>query len=193
MIRTLKGLLLLGAVVIAVISFIAATKVRNAHFAAHGHFVPYGWHVDVGTVVVDPQFSGPRIDPSGGIVVPSEGQWIGVLNFTVLPGFVEACMNGEFPVFPQRLEKLDQATGKWKAFPTSERPMCLNFPIKTKVIWPLQSFRTVPIPVAKLNWVHKDDWVRIVVLSKFDKLTESHRVFVSPAFQVTESQVSSQR
>ena len=177
---------------IAVVSFQAATKVRKAHFAAHGHFVPYGWHVDVGTVVVDPQFAVPRIGPKG-IAVPSEGQWTGVLNFTVLPGLLEACMNGDFPVFPQRLEKLDQATGKWIAFSPSEGPMCLNLPIKTKIIWPLQSFKTVPIPLAKLNWVHKDDWVRIVVLSKCDKPTESHREFVSPAFQVAESQVSSQR
>jgi len=175
--RVWKGSVVLVAVVIAVVSFMVATKMRHAHFATYGHLLPYGWHVDVGTVVHDPRFLVPRIDPSGGLAVPAEGQWTRVLNFTILPVLVEACMNGEFPVFPQRLEKLDQATGKWKVFP-----------IKTKVIWPLQSFQTVPIPLAKLNWIHKDDWVRIVVPAQWGNSTESHPEFVSPAFQVMESQ-----
>jgi len=64
--RNLKWLVV--AVVLAGVAVIVVgsiTAVERRHFATHGHFVPYGWHVDVGTVVPDPKFAEPYPDPKG--------------------------------------------------------------------------------------------------------------------------------
>jgi hypothetical protein len=158
--------------------------VERSHFAAHGHYAAYGWHIDVATVIVDPQAATPRPVPGGGLSVPAEGQWTKIRNFTILPALVEACMSGKTPVFPFRLEKLDQVTGKWIVFPPSEGQKCFNVPITAKLIWPLESFHTMPVPIAKFDWFHRGDRVRIVAISKCDKPSEAHREFVSAPFQL---------
>jgi hypothetical protein len=181
----------LGAIVIAVGSIVAIEK---RHFSTHGHLVPYGWHVDIGTVIADPQFTTPRPDPGGGLVVPAEGQWAKILNFTMFPVLVEACMNGKTPVFPLVLEKLDPGTKKWTVVPPYQGQTCFNLPIRTKLIWPLESFNTMPLPIARLGfWFQKGDWVRIVALSKCNKPLEAQRKFISPPFQLTEERISKSR
>ena len=186
--RKAKWLLLGIVAVIAVGSSVTVVKTEKQHFANYGHYVSYGWHVDVGTVTPDPQFAAPYLDPNGGgIIVPAEGQWTRILNFTVFPALVEACMNGKTPVFPLLLEKLDPATQEWTVVPPYQGQTCLNLPIRTNVIWPLESFNTMPVPIARLSvWFHKGDWVRIVALSKCNGPLEAQREFRSPPFQITE-------
>lgn len=178
---------MVAVVVIAVGSIISVEK---THFSRHGHYVSYGWHADIGTVIVDPQFATARPVP-GGIAVPAEGQWARFQNFTILPAIVEACMSGSTPVFTSGVERLDPATGRWTVLPPYEGENCLNLPIRNKIIWPLESFTTRPVPVAKLSfWFHKGDWVRIVAGSKCNKPLEAQRTFRSPPFQLAEGKES---
>jgi hypothetical protein len=168
----------------AVIPIVAVVKAEKAHFAARGHYIAYGWHVDVETVTPAPGTEDIRPSPSErGIVVPIEGQRATILNFTLIPGTVEACMSG-VPVYPERIERRDAVTGEWTPYTPSTQKMCLNLPIRTKVIWPLQWFQTMPIPISKLGWFQSGDWVRIVALSKCDKPTEGRREFASPPFRL---------
>ena len=189
--RTVKYSLL----VVMVIAVGSIVVVEKRHFSIYGHLVPYGWHVDVGTVIPDPQFTTPRPDlKSGGIVVPAEGQWARILNFTMIPVFVEACMSGKTLVFPLVVEKLDPATGKWAVAPPYRGQTCLNSPIRTKLIWPLESFRTMPVPIAKASfWFKKGDWVRIVALSRCNKPLGAQRKFISPPFQLAEDSMGRAR
>ena len=181
----MKGLLLVSLIGFATGSVVTVRRAQKIHHAMYGHFIPYGWHVDVGTVVVDPLAAIPHPDSKGGIVVPAEGQWTRVVNFTLLPGVVEACMSGNTPVFHLKTEQLDRGTGKWTLWPPSEKRMC-TFPIKSKVIWPLQFFDTYPTPVAKIVWFERGDWIRIVGLAKWS-LAEVGREFVSPPFQIPDA------
>jgi hypothetical protein len=182
----------LGVIVIAIASLVAVEK---KHFSTYGHLVPYGWHVDVGTIIPDPQFTTPRPDlKSGGIIVPAEGQWAKILNFTMVPVLVEACMSGNTLVFPLVVEKLDPANGTWTVAPPYRGQTCLNLPIRTKLIWPLESFNTMPVPIAKASfWFKKGDWVRIVALSRCNKPLGEQRKFISPPFQLTEDLMSKSR
>jgi hypothetical protein len=165
--RMLRGALLVGLIVFATGSVIAVRRAEKAHYATYGHFISYGWHVDVGTVDVDPLSAVPHPDPNGGIVVPAEGQWTRAVNFTLLPGVVEACMSGNIPVYPLRIEKLDRGTGKWTVWPPCEKRIC-TFPIRSRVMWPLQSFDTYPHsrdqnPLVPKGRLGKDCWpVKVV-------------------------------
>ena len=155
--RKTKRLVLNILAMIAVASSVTVVKMEKQHFANHGHYVPYGWHVDVCTVTPEPH-AAPYPDPKGGgIVVPAVGQWTKFLNFTIFPAVVESCMSGKAPVIPLLLEKLEPVTG-WTAVPPYRGEACL---IRTNVIWPLESF-TVPIANASF-WFHKGDWVRIAL------------------------------
>jgi hypothetical protein len=177
--KTAKAWIVVGAFAIASVPVVAVVKTEKTHFAAHGHYIEYGRHVDVDTVTPEPG-DVPRLAEQG-IVVPAEGQRATILNFTLLPGIVEACMSG-IPVNPERIERRDEVTGKWIPFPPSTQK-CLNLPIRSRVIWPLQWFRTLPVPLSKTRWFQAGNWVRIVAISKCDP-SEAHREFASPPFQL---------
>ena len=169
--------------------FIIGAGMRSElqHHARYGHWMSYGWHGDVISEIAD-----------SGEVVPGvvHVQRANITNFTLLPGFVEACMNDvkphEIPVYPFRIERLDKAGEKWETWPLSRLRMCLSLAIKTKTIWPLQSYSSVPVSVAAITWFHKGDWIRFVALSKCDKPAESHREFISLPFQLTEERLVTQ-
>ena len=171
----------------AAVFIIGAGMGEVQHHARYGHWMSYGWHGDVISEAAD-----------GDDVVPGVAhvQRANITNFTLLPGFVEACINGvrpyEIPVYPFRIERLDKAGMKWETWPLSRLLKCLNLPIRTKIIWPLQSYSSVPVSVAAITWFHKGDWIRFVALSKCDKPAESHREFISLPFQLTEERLVTQ-
>ena len=69
--RSARALLIVGAIAIATVSVVGIVTVQKAHFAAHGHYVGYGWHVDIDTVTPEPGTEEARPLPSGrGIGVP---------------------------------------------------------------------------------------------------------------------------
>ena len=158
--RKTKRLVFNILAMIAVASTVTVVKLEKQHFANHGHYVPYGWHVDVRTVTPEPQFAAAYPDPKGGgIIVPAEGQWTEFLNFTIFPAVVESCMSGKTHVIPVLLEKLDPVTGTgWTSVPPYLGEACL---LRRIVIWPLESF-TVPIAEDRF-WFDEGDWVRITL------------------------------
>lgn len=170
----LLGLLLAGSV--------AAVEFR--HHSQFGHWIGIGWHVDVISERANYQTFVPGVQH----VLSAR-----ILNFTPLPNLVEACIEPndvkphEIPVYPFRIEKFDSSSGKWEVWPLFHRPLCLNLPIRSKWIWPLESYSTIAAPVAASDWFHKGDWIRFVALSKCDKPTEFQREVASPPFQLTEA------
>jgi hypothetical protein len=181
---SLQLLVVIGVAAVVAAPAVVTIEVERKHVITYGHRIPYGWHVDLATVVLDPRSSMPHADPSGGIVVPEEGQWATILNFSLIPGVVESCEGGTRPLFAATPEKWDEATKEWRRLPGWDRPQCLNSPIRARLIWPLQSFSTKPIPFSKIRWFQEGDLVRIVALSKWDRTMPPGHEFASAPFRV---------
>jgi len=160
--------------------------VEITHHAKYGHWIGYGWHGDVMSELAEDREVPPGVHYIQRAVI---------LNFTPLPRLVEACIEPndvrphEIPVYPFRIEKLNNTDKQWVAWMPSRLPACLNLPVKSKIIWPVNSYSSMRVPVAAIAWFRKGDWIRFVGMSKVDKPDQLKREIISVPFQLQEERL----
>jgi len=164
----IMGVLLLGS----------TAAIEYHHHSAYGHWIAYGWHVDLVSTKESSNIPGV------------EHVWHAVVtNMTVLPGSMEACMipndvqPHEIPFYPFRIERRGAASGAWRIVRPELTLECETSKTQRRIIWPFRSFTTETITPAATGGFQVRDWVRFVIYSSFDNHPGKRRVFVSPPFQ----------
>ena len=159
---------------------VCTATVEAHHRIKYGHWVGYGWHVDLASEKVTSGIPGV------------ERFWYAVVtNFTLLPGSVEACLEPndvqphEVPFYPFRIQVSNTATGDWRTVSPDLRLNCGADRMARQTIWPMRSFATDPISPAQTGGFRQGDWVRFVVYFTFDDRPGKRRVLASPPFQFT--------
>jgi len=138
------------------------------HHSMYGHWLGYGWHIDV------------LADHVGDTPV----RYLGISNFGLLPASIEACIprndrGRSAPVALSRLQTQEK-TG-WQPQETDQPGTCSNARQVRLTIWPLMSFYTKPMFFGYGR--RRGELVRIVASSSVD---ERGRRFVSMPFPIPE-------
>jgi hypothetical protein len=147
--KRLVGMVGAALVTIAIAFLGAGLTIDIRHHAEHGHWIPYGWHGDVITEVGDANLA----EIGGKHVQRAE-----FINFTLLPRLVEICVapSGEIPTYPFRIDRLDQVTHRWETWPSLT--WCVQAPVRSRIIWPLQSYGSEPGPIAAVSCARSGYW-----------------------------------
>jgi hypothetical protein len=166
----------IAALVALLLVGIATVEVH--HRTMHGHWIAYGWHVDLASERVNSDIPGV------------ERRWYAVVtNFALLPSSVDACMipndvqPHELPFYPFRIQVSTTATGRWRTVRPDLRLDCEPDRVERRTIWPLRSFATERISPAETGGFRERDWVRFAVYTTFDNRPGKRRVLVSLPFQ----------
>jgi hypothetical protein len=164
--------------IIAAVLIADTATVEVQHRIRHGHWVAYGWHVDLATEKVTADGSGV------------ERRWYAVVtSFSLLPGSVDACIipndvrPHRIPFYPFRVQVWNTSRGQWQTVRPELRLECKPEAVERQVIWPTRSIETEKINPAETGGIRERDFVRVVAYSTFDNRPGQRLLSTSRPFQ----------